>query len=83
LPSLATLARYRARLERERHEVEAELARLRRLRRPTPPAAIEAPHPRMDEPERTVPPTNRAARRRLAALSRQRPRDGGGIRLSA
>jgi hypothetical protein len=87
LPSLTTLARYRARIDKERRDALAELARLQAERR-VPVSRMhaletrwrvavprdEAMPPHTDEPD--GPPArvlNRAARRRLAALARHLP----------
>jgi hypothetical protein len=69
LPSLATLARYRARIDKERRETEAELAQPQAARRhaavrmnepklpPTSrPTAMQAADEDMHEPERHAPP---------------------------
>src|SRR3954453_2674699 len=86
LPSLATLARYLGRLERDLRLAHAELARLREDRLATPePELTDLPPTRSvratgtPEPEPQAraqpkrPALNRAHRRRLAALARARP----------
>jgi hypothetical protein len=87
LPSLATLARYRARIDRERRDALAELAQLQAERR-VPASRMHEPEarrhvavprdeampPRTDEPDGPpARPLNRAARRRFAALARHLP----------
>lgn len=77
LPSLETILRYRARLDREREEVERELLALRACR-PAAPARADGRRPIRVEPDTLpVPPGQDAAQDELVALEAEEQEERG------